>query len=160
MPKVLKQPDFLQRIAALEEQVAVLQRTTRVTDEVPFWPTNFRGLAYEDSTSFTTLWETILTPRGATLDMGLMVIGDQVNSVNTGGAWQILLDSSPVIASGNVPAAFTYTFPTVAIDLTPYRGAAQLQVRVQVRRTAGATTGGKFGGGGAIGGSIRYARLL
>ena len=36
MPKVLKQPDFLQRIAELEEKVAVLQRTTRVRDEVPF----------------------------------------------------------------------------------------------------------------------------
>ncbi|MEV5659789.1 hypothetical protein [Streptomyces flaveolus] len=160
MPKVGTQVDILQRINQLEEQVALLRRTGRTVDEVPFWPVNFNGLAYEDDTTWSNMWETTLTPRTASLEMGMLFVGDQVGGVNTGGEWQILLDSSTVAASGTVPATYTYASPTASIDLTPYRGAAQLQVRIQVRRTAGATTGGKFGGGGSIGASIRYARLL
>ncbi|MGW0012476.1 hypothetical protein ACWDVX_22370 [Streptomyces tendae] len=160
MPKVQKETDFLLRLADLEDAVAMLQRTKRGRDEVPFFPTSFRGLVYEDPTTWTTVWETILTPRMGTLSLGLMFVGDSVGGVNTGGEWQIILDSSTVLTSGNVPATFTYTFPSVPIDLTPYRGVDQLQVRVQTRRTSGATTGGLYGGGGAIGSSLRFARLL
>ncbi|WIC88828.1 hypothetical protein SEA_ONIONKNIGHT_21 [Streptomyces phage OnionKnight] len=160
MPKVQKQPDILRRLAAVEGTVAMLQRTERRASEVPFFPTSFRGLVYEDPTGFTTVWETILTPRMGTLSLGLMFVGDQVSGVNTGGEWQLLLNSSTVLTSGSVPASFTYTYPTVPIDLTPYRGTDQLQVRLQVRRTSGATSGGRYGGGGAIGSSIRFARLI
>lgn len=160
MPKVQKETDFLLRLADLEDEVAMLRRTTRGRDEVPFFPTSFRGLVYEDPTTWTTVWETILTPRMGTLSLGLMFVGDQVSGVNTGGEWQILLDSSTVLTSGNVPANFAFTYPSVPIDLTLYRGVDQLQVRIQTRRTSGATTGGRYGGGGAIGSGLRFARLL
>lgn len=159
MPKVAKTPDFLQRLAVLEEQVAELRRAGWERDELPFYPTSLHGLEYEDVTTFTTLWETILSPRTATLSLGLVLIGDVVTATNTGGDWQVLFDTT-VVASGSVPATFAYVFPALTLDLTPYRAAAQLKVLFQVRRTAGATTGGKYGGGGSIGGSPRYARLL
>ncbi len=160
MPKVAKQKDFLQQLAELAEQVADLKRAGWERDELPFFRTSFNGLAYEDSTSFLTVWETILSPRTATLSLGLVLIGDVVSSTNTGGDWQVVLAGSTVAASGTVPATFSYVFPALSIDLTPYRAVDQLKVQIQTRRTAGATTGGKYGGGGSIGCSPRYARLL
>ncbi|MGW2210110.1 hypothetical protein [Streptomyces sp. NPDC001781] len=159
MPKVQKTPDFLQQLAELREQVADLRRSGRERDELPFFPTSLRGLVYEDGTSFTTVWETILSPRTATLALGLVAIGDVVGTTNTGGAWQVLLEGA-VVASGTIPATFAFQIITTTVDLTPYLTASQAKVQVQVRRTSGATTGGKYGGGGAIGCSPRYARLL
>lgn len=160
MPKVQKPSDFLQRLAVLEEQVADLRRTGWERDELPFYPTSLHGMVYEDQTTFTTLWETILTPRSASLALGLVLIGDVVSTTNTGGEWQVVFDDTTVAANGTVPATFSYVFPALTLDLTPYRAASQLKVRFQVRRTSGATTGGRYGGGGSIGGSPRYARLL
>lgn len=159
MPKVLKQPNILQQLAALRKEVDALRRAGWERDELPLFPTSLHGLVYEDATSFLTTWETILSPRTATLSLGLVLIGDVVSSTNTGGDWQVLLDTT-VVASGTVPATFSYVFPALSLDLTPYRAATQLKVQVQVRRTAGATTGGKWGGGGSIGSAARYARLL
>ncbi|MEU7381558.1 hypothetical protein AB0A91_16450 [Streptomyces sp. NPDC042207] len=159
MPKVATTPTFLQRLAIVEEQLAALRRAGRERDEVPFYATSLHGLVYEDGGSFTTLWEAIITPRTATLSLGLVLIGDTVGTTNTGGGWQVLLDDT-VAASGSVPATATYVFPALDLDLTPYRAAPQLKVRFQTRRTSGATTGGRYGGGGSIGGSPRYARLL
>lgn len=159
MPKVAKQTDFLERLAVVEEQLAALRRAGWERDELPFYPTSLHGLAYYDSADWTTLWETILSPRTASLSLGLVLLGDSVASTNTGGEWQVLLDDT-VAANGTVPATFSYVLPALTLDLTPYRAATQLKVRIQVRRTAGATTGGMFGGGGSIGCSPRYARLL
>lgn len=159
MPKVLKQTNFLQQLAALREEVAELRRAGWERDELPFYPTSLHGLVYEDATSFLTVWETILSPRTAGLSLGLVLLGDVVSSTNTGGEWQVLLDTT-VVASGTVPATFSYVFPALSLDLTPYRAATQLKVQVQVRRTAGASTGGKWGSGGSIGSAARYARLL
>lgn len=160
MPKVQKTPSFLQRIAVLEEAVAKLQRTGWERDELPFYPTSYRTMAYDDSTSFTTQWETILTPRTASLSLGLVLIGDVVSSTNTGGDWQVVFGDSTVVASSTVPATNAFVFPALSLDLTPYRAADQLKVRIQTRRTAGASTGGKYGAGGSIGCAPRYARLL
>ena len=160
MPKVVKQTNFLQELAALRADVEKLRRSGTELDELPFFPTSLHGLVYEDSTSLITLWETILTPRTATLSLGLVFIGDVVTSTNTGGNWQVLANGVDVVASGSVPATFSYVFPALTIDLTPYRALTQLKVQIQVQRTAGATTGGKYGGGGSIGGAPRYARLL
>lgn len=160
MPKVQKTPNFLQELAVLKEEVAALKRSGWERDELPFYPTSLNGLRYEDSTSFITAWETIMSPRTAALALGLVLIGDVVSSTNTGGEWQVVLAGSTVAASGSVPATFSYVFPALALDLTPYRAADQLKVQIQIRRTAGASTGGKFGGGGSIGVSPRYARLL
>ena len=160
MPKVAKQTNFLQELAELREEVAALKRAGWERDELPFYPTSLHGMVYEDSTSLVTLWETIMSPRTATLSMGLVFIGDVVSSTNTGGNWQVLANSTDVVASGTVPATFSYQFPALTIDLTPYRALTQLKVQVQVQRTAGASTGGKYGGGGSIGGAPRYARLL
>lgn len=160
MPKVQKSVDFLQRLAELEATVAALQRAGWERDELPFYPTSLRGMAYEDATAFMTLWETILSPRTATLSLGLVFIGDVVSSTNTGGEWRVQFNDTTVVASGSVPATNAYVFPALSLGLTPYRTASQLKVQIQVRRTAGATTGGRFGGGGSIGGAPRYARLL
>lgn len=160
MPKVQTTPNVLQRLASLEEQVASLRRAGREVDEVPFYPTSLNTLAYEDDTSFVAVWESIITPRTASLALGLVLIGDVVSSTNTGGEWQVVFNDSTVVASGTVPATFSFVLPALTLDLTPYRAAAQLKVQIEVRRTAGATTGGKFGAGGSIGCSPRYARLL
>lgn len=159
MPKVMKTTDFLQRLAEVEEQLANLQRAGWERDELPMFPTSQHGLVYEDATSFITLWETIMSPRTATLSLGLVFLGDVVTATNSGGDWQVLLDSD-VAASGTVPATFSYVLPALSLDLAPYLANPQLKVQVQVRRTAGATTGGKYGNGGSIGGSPRYAQLL
>ena len=160
MPKVAKQTNFLQQLAELKEQVADLRRTGWERDELPFFPTSLHGMVYEDSTRFITLWETVLSPRTASLSLGLVLIGDVVTSTNTGGNWQVVLNSTDVAANGTVPPTFSYVFPALTLDLTPYRALTQLKVQVQVQRTAGATTGGKYGGGGSIGCAPRYARLL
>ncbi|MFI5676768.1 hypothetical protein [Streptomyces cellulosae] len=160
MPKVQKTPDFLQRLAELEEKVADLKRAGWERDELPFFPTSFNGLLYDDHTSLTTVWETVLSPRTASLALGLVLIGDVVSSTNTGGDWQVVFNDTTVVASGTVPATFAYAFPALTLDLTPYRADSQLKVQIKVRRTAGATTGGKYGGGGSIGCSPRYARFL
>lgn len=159
MPKVVKTPNFLQRLSTLEGLVADLRRSGAERDELPFFATSQHGLVYEDATAFITLWETILTPRTATLSLGLVLLGDVVSSTNSGGDWQVLLDTT-VAASGTVPATFSFVLPALTLDLTPYRAQTQLKAQLQVRRTAGATTGGKYGGGGSIGGAPRYARLL
>ena len=159
MPKVQKQTNFLQDLAALRAEVAELRRSGTVREELPLFPTSQHGLVYEDATSFVTVWESILAPRTASLSLGLVLLGDIVSSTNTGCEWQVLLDGTQV-ANGTVPATFSYVLPTLTLDLTPYRAQSQLKIQVQVRRTAGASTGGKWGGGGSIGCSPRYARLL
>lgn len=159
MPQQPGTASFLERIAVLEEQVAALRRTGWERDEVPFYSTTLRGMAYEDSTTFTTVWESIITPRTATLSMGIVAIGDVVVTTNTGGSWQVLAGSD-VVMSGNVPATYSYQFGTAVISLAPYQTLPELKLQIQTRRTSGATTGGKFGGGGAIGIAARYARLL
>lgn len=160
MPKVQKRTDFLQRLAELEDRLAAMERSGWERDELPFYATSQRGLVYEDNTTWTTLWETILTPRTAKLSLGLVLLGDAVAGTNTGGEWQVLANDTTVLANGTVPATFTYVLPALTIDLTPYRLDTQLKVQIQVRRTSGATTGGLYGDGGSIGGAPRYARLL
>jgi hypothetical protein len=160
VPRVHRSPDILQRLAALEEQVSAMRRAGWERDEVPFFPTVYWGLVWEDNAAWTTYWETILTPRAARLELGLVAIGDSVSGTNSGGEWQVVLAETAVVASGTIPATFSYVFPALSLDLTPYRAATQLKVQIQARRTAGATTGGQQGGGGSIGLSPRYARLL
>ncbi|MFC9752976.1 hypothetical protein [Streptomyces sp. NPDC056921] len=160
MPQRATTPSFLERLAVLEEQVATLRRTGWERDELPFYPTSMRAMPYDDAGAFTSVWESVLTPRTASLSLGLVFIGDQVSGTNTGGAWQVVLAESTTVMSGSVAATFSYQFAAQVIDLTPYRALTELKIQIQVRRTSGATTGGKFGGGGAIGMSPRYARLL
>jgi hypothetical protein len=114
-----------------------------------------------DATSFTTVWETVLAPRTATLSVGLVFIGDQAGSplVNTGGAWQVLLNST-VVMSGTVAATFSYQFASQELSLAAYANDAQLQLQIQTRRTSGSSTGGRWGFGGSILIAPRYIRLL
>ncbi|MER6103628.1 hypothetical protein ABT115_15220 [Streptomyces sp. NPDC001832] len=160
MPQYPTTPDFLQRLAELEEQVAQLRRTGWERDELPFYPTSMRTMPYEDATGFTSVWETVLAPRTASLSLGLVFIGDQVGTTKTGGEWQVVLAESAIVMSGTITATFSYQFAAASIDLTPYRARTELKAQIQVRRTVGATTGGKFGAGGAIGMAPRYARIL
>ncbi|MFF6904517.1 hypothetical protein ACFY9Q_01075 [Streptomyces sp. NPDC012389] len=151
--------DLLQRIAALEEQVATLRRTGWERDELPLYPTNFTAMAFNDGTSFGTLWEGVLSPRTASLSLGLTLVGDQVAAVNTGGQWQVLLGGA-VVWSGTVLPTYTVQYAATVLDLLPYRQQSELLVEIQTRRTSGATTGGRNGNGGSIGLSPRFARLL
>ncbi|MFB8101357.1 hypothetical protein ACFC3O_00720 [Streptomyces sp. NPDC056007] len=151
--------DLLQRIAALEAQVATLRRTGWERDELPLWPTNFTAMAFGDSTAFSTLWEGVMSPRTASLSLGLTLVGDQVSGTNTGGAWQVLFNGL-VVWSGTVLPTFTVQYASTVLDLLPYRADSQLLVEIQTRRTAGASTGGRGGNGGSIGLSPRFARLL
>ncbi|WP_329592104.1 hypothetical protein OG195_27225 [Streptomyces sp. NBC_01362] len=160
MPQHATTPSFLERLAVLEEQVATLRRTGWERDELPFYPTSMRAMPYDDATAFTSVWESVLTPRTASLSLGLVFIGDQVSGTNTGGAWQVVLAEADTVMSGSVAATFSYQFAAQVIDLTPYRTLTELKIQIQVRRTSGVTTGGKFGGGGAIGMAPRFARLL
>ncbi|PJN38990.1 hypothetical protein CG747_20840 [Streptomyces sp. CB02959] len=151
----------MERLAIVEERLDRLERAGREVDEVPFYPTNMRVMAYDDTAaSFMTTWETIITPRAAMLSLGLVFIGDYVSPTYTGGAWQVVVNDTTVIASGSVPASLTYTFPAVTLDLSPYRNSPDLKIQIQTKRTSGATTGGKFGGGGSIGSAARFARQL
>ncbi|MGW6598510.1 hypothetical protein [Streptomyces sp. NPDC055036] len=159
MPQYATSPDFLQRLAALEETVEQLRRRGRERDELPFFGTNLQVMPYQSYTSMTTVWETVLSPRTASLSLGLVTIGDVVTAVNSGGDWQVLANTD-VVMSGTISATFSYEFAAAAIDLTPYRSLTELKILIQARRTAGATTGGKFGAGGAIAIAPRYARLL
>ena len=151
---------FLERLAILEERVEAQARTGWQRDELPFYPTSLHSMPYEDSTTFEIVWETILTPRSASLQLGLVTIGDQVAAVNTGGEWQVVLNDVTVALSGTIAATFSYQLPTGVISLAPYQGASQLKVQIKARRTSGATTGGKFGAGGAVAIAPRYARLI
>ncbi|NUS76717.1 MAG: hypothetical protein HOV70_11020 [Streptomyces sp.] len=151
--------DLLQRIAALEEQVATLRRTGWERDELPLYPTSFTAMAFADATAFSTLWEGVLSPRTASLSLGLTLVGDQVAAVNTGGAWQVLFNGL-VVWSGTVLPTYTVQYASTVLDLLPYRADSQLLVEIQTRRTSGATTGGRNGNGGSIGLSPRFARLL
>lgn len=160
MPQRVPAPDVLSRLARMEEAVAVLQRTGWERDELPFYPTSLKTMPYEDSTTLVAMWETILTPRTASLSLGLVMIGDQVSATNTGGAWEVVFNDSTTVMSGTIAATFSYQFAAQVIDLTPYRGASQLKVQLKARRTSGATTGGKYGGGGSVAVAPRYARLL
>lgn len=160
MPQYARTPDLLERIAALEDRLAALEHHRPVErDELPFYPTHYQTVTYCDSTSWTTQWEVIFTPRTGSLSLGLVAIGDVVGTTNTGGQWQVLLDDA-VVMSGSVPATFSYQHPAAVLDLAPYRTAAEVKVEVQTRRTTGANTGGKFGGGGSIGIAPRYARMI
>lgn len=160
MPQHIVTPDAMQRLAVLEEQVAALRRTGWERDELPFYPTHYEGMPYQDGTTFTSSWECVLAPRTATLSLGLVFIGDSVSAVNSGGAWQVVANTTDVVMAGTVAATLAYQFAAGVIDLTPYRTMADLKIQIMTRRTSGATTGGKFGGGGSIGISPTYARLL
>lgn len=160
MPQQPGTPSFLERLAVLEDQVAQLRRSGWERDELPLYPTSLTTMPYTDATAFETTWETILTPRTASLSLGIVAIGDVVGTTYTAGSWQVLLAGTDVVMSGSVPATFAFQFGASVIDLSPYRQLTELKVEVRARRTAGAATGGKFGGGGAIGIAPRYARLL
>lgn len=160
MPQHARTPDLLERLAVLEEEVARLRRASiREVDELPFYPSSIRGLIFEDSTSFITVMEVIFAPRTESLSLGLLFIGDQVSAVNTGGEWQVLLNDT-VVMSGAVAATYSYQTAAQLLDVRAYLADAELKIRIQVRRTAGASTGGRYGGGGAIGIAPRYARLI
>ncbi|MEU0157927.1 hypothetical protein ABZ154_03540 [Streptomyces sp. NPDC006261] len=151
--------DLLSRLAALEEQVATLRRTGWERDELPLWPTSYTAMAFNDGTVFSTLWEGVMSPRTASLSLGLTFVGDQVTGTNTGGAWQVLLGGA-VVWSGTVLPTYTVQYANTVLDLLPYRGQSELLVEIQTRRTSGASTGGRNGNGGSIGLSPRFARLL
>ncbi|PVE04658.1 hypothetical protein [Streptomyces scopuliridis] len=159
MPQYATNPDFLQRLATLEESVEQLRRRGRERDELPFFGTNLQVMPYQSYTSMTTVCETVLSPRTASLSLGLVTIGDVVTSVNSGGDWQVVANAD-IVMTGVISATFSYEFAAAVIDLTPYRALTELKILIQARRTAGATTGGKFGTGGAIAIAPRYARLI
>ncbi|MEU3962928.1 hypothetical protein AB0F42_24500 [Streptomyces buecherae] len=159
MAQYARTPDLLQQVAQLRARLEVLERRSPpVRDEVPFFPTSSRTMAYDDRTTFINAWETTIAPRGSLLSIGLSFLGDNVGGVATAGEWQVVA-AGVVVGAGTVPASNVISMPAVTIDLAPYQSAQSLLVLLQTRRTSGATTGGRYGAGGSIGSSIRYARL-
>ncbi|MFD5938268.1 hypothetical protein [Streptomyces griseus] len=154
----MRDVSFPARLARVEERLAQLERTGWERDELPLYATAFTAMPFSDSTSFSTLLENTFTPRTAGLTLGLTFVGDQVAGVNTGGEWQVLL-AGAVVWSGAVAATYTVQYAVTTLDLLPYRGASDLLIQIQTRRTAGATTGGRNGNGGSIGLSPRFARV-
>jgi hypothetical protein len=162
MPAYASTPDLGQRIVRLERELAQLRRrSSPMFDEVPVFPTAFQGMPAIDDTSFVTAWETVLTRRTESLSVGLVFIGDQAGSplVNTGGAWQVLLNGT-VVMSGTVAATFSYQFANQSLSLAAYPEGTEVKLEIKVRRTSGATTGGRWGFGGSILIAPRYIRLL
>lgn len=160
MPTYNREQSLDERVAELEQQVALLRRTGSRADDLPLFRTNYEGLNWDDDTVFTTTFETTFTPRAASLSLGLMFIGDVVGAVATGGAWQVVLNTAAVVASGTVPATNSYVLADLAIDLSAYVAQSDLRIDIETRRTAGATTAGRFGAGGSIGSGVRYARMI
>lgn len=152
-----------ERVAVLEDQLAALRRAGGVVDDVAMYRSSFQNFNFaDDSAALTTQFENTFSPRGAVLTLGLSFFGDQVGTapvVNTGGTWDVLLNSVASGASGTVPATYTQIDVTAALDLTPYLGTRDLHVEVRTRRTSGATTGGRYGGGGCIASAVRFARI-
>lgn len=158
MPQRIRDVSFPARLLRVEERLAQLERTGWERDELPLYATAFTAMPFSDATSWSTLLENSFTPRTAGLALGLTVVGDQVAGVNTGGEWQVLLGGA-VVWSGSVAANFTVQYAATTLDLLPYRGASDLLIQIQTRRTAGASTGGRNGNGGSIGLSPRFARF-
>ncbi|WP_098892277.1 hypothetical protein [Streptomyces sp. or3] len=158
MPQRIRDVSLPARVARLEERLEQLQRTGWERDELPLYATGYSAMPFSDATTFSTLLENTFAPRTASLALGLTAVGDQVAGVNTGGEWQVLL-AGAVVWSGTVPANFTVQYPVATLDLLPYRGATELLIQIQTRRTAGANTGGRNGNGGSIGLSPRFARF-
>lgn len=152
MAQRVPSPNVLDRLARLETTVAQLRRTGWERDELPFYPTSAASMPYETGGTFQVVWETILSPRTASLSLGLVTIGNVVGGVNTGGEWQVVFNDSTVVMSGAIAATFSYEFAAAVLDLTPYRGQPDLKVQIKARRTSGAATGG-------VAVAPRYARL-
>lgn len=158
MPTYNRERSLDEQVAILAEQVAQLRRSGSVVDDLTLFRTGFENFNYDDASSLSTVFENTFSPRGSSLVIGLSIFGDQVSAVNTGGTWDVLVNSVTA-ASGSVPATFTIIDTDVAIDLSPYLGTSSVHVEIRTRRTAGATTGGRYGGGGCIASTIRYARM-
>lgn len=156
MPQYTKQIGLGEQVAALMDRVARLERRSpTVLDAGSLLPTSFHGLVYEDSTSYVTYFETTVTAPRHAASIGLVFLGDQVGTTNSGGLWQVLLNGSlPAGASGGITANFSFQFAAVVLDLSALSG--QVHIEVQGRRTAGATTGGRYGTGGTIGIGVRW----
>jgi hypothetical protein len=121
----------------------------------PWRPVAFSTVSYWSApySSLTTMAEVAgadVPTDGPRLDLGLAFIGDQVAAVNTGGSYQVLVGAT-VVASGTIPATFSYAYATLAINMVPYYAPGGfVRVSVQVQRTSGATTGGRDGAGGVV----------
>ncbi|WP_369183336.1 hypothetical protein [Streptomyces sp. Y1] len=122
------------------------------------------GFFASPRTSATT-WQDLLvasipgdTPR---LSLVVGLLGDQIGGVNTGGNYRILVNSTTVVASGTIPANFTWMYPSALVDMTPWYGpGTSVRVAIQVQRTSGATTGGTDGNGGSIRAEMQGALLI
>ncbi|KRV48776.1 hypothetical protein AQ490_23175 [Wenjunlia vitaminophila] len=159
MPQYLRPVDLAEQVQRLTERVAQLERRSADTRaEMPMWPTGPRGVVNADETVFATQWEGMVQPRTRTLSIGLLLLGDQVAGVNTGGEWRLRV-AEVVAATGVIVANFTWSLQGADLDLTPYMTTANVKIEFQTRRTSGATTGGKYGTGGCIASVIRYALL-
>ncbi|MFD7410160.1 hypothetical protein [Kitasatospora purpeofusca] len=88
-------------------------------------------------------------------------VGDQVGGVYTGGDYRVVMGNNTTVASGTIPANFTYVYATPVIDLTSfYAPGSWVRASIQVQRTSGATTGGLDGNGGALRAEVIGAYLL
>ncbi|MGW1174545.1 hypothetical protein ACWD4P_12595 [Kitasatospora sp. NPDC002543] len=131
----------------------------------PWRPVGFgTGGFFTAPRTSSTVWQDLLiaqvptdSPR-MTVTVGL--VGDQVGGINTGGDYRLVV-AGTTVASGQVPATWTYVYPQMTVDMTPWYGpGGWVRVVVQVQRTSGATTGGVDGNGGTIRAELQGAYLL
>ncbi len=160
MPKYTKDISLGEQVARLMDRVAALERRSPARmDAAGMFATSYRGLVYEDGTAWLTYFQAVIRPRHQA-SLGLVFLGDQVGTTNTGGAWRVQVAGTPVSgASGTVLPTFTYQFAALTLDLSSYSPTADLLIEVQGQRTSGATTGGRYGGGGALGMGVRWFNL-
>jgi hypothetical protein len=122
----------------------------------PWRPVGFGGSGFFASPRTpNTTWQELLVAQvpcdSPRLNLTVGLVGDQVGGINTGGDYRVVVAATTTVASGQVPATFNWTFPTVGIDMTPwYAPGNWVRVAVQVQRTSGATTGGTDNNGGSI----------
>jgi hypothetical protein len=130
---------------------------------VGFGATGFFSAPYAQGGTWTEILSAGVPCDAPKLHLDLQFVGDQVTSggvtTNTGGAWRVMVNGAQV-ATGSVPATFSYVSPSVDVDMTPYYAPGNsAQVSVQVQQTSGASTGGRNGGAGSIIGDVRGSYL-
>lgn len=117
---------------------------------VGFGPTSFISAPYSQGTGWAETASAWVPCDGPKLHLDLSFLGDQIGGVNTGGAYRILVAGGQV-ASGSVPATFSWVGVSLDIDMTPYYGpGSAVYVSIQVQQTSGASSGGRNGGAGSV----------
>jgi hypothetical protein len=124
---------------------------------VGFSGSNFQSAPYAQGPTWTETASAAVPRDAPKLHLDLAFTGDQIGGVNTGGNYRVLVNGTQV-ATGAVPATFSWVTVSYDIDMTPYYApGSAVTVIIQVQQTSGASTGGRGGGAGSIISAIQGA---